>query len=228
MRKHFGEWLKAKIEERNMTITELAERAGYDQSTVSHWIAGRRRPSQKALTRICEALGVSIREAMLALGTLPSDVFEVSPNIVRIPLLCGSVPCGTPKEQFDEYIMGETYLPEDVVKTRLGESYKHGLKLFCVRAMGNSMKEKGIVDGTYVIFSPDLEVNNGDIAVVNLNGALTIKQVFFHHDHIVLHSANPDFRPLVVNKTDDFCLVGKVVMYIGFVGFTPLRMLDQY
>lgn len=224
MRKRFGEWLKAKIEERNMTITELAERAGYDQSTISHWIAGRRQPSQKALRRICEALGVSLREAMLASGILPSDAFEVSPNIVRVPLLCGEVPCGTPKEQFDEYVVGEIYLPEDIIKTRLGESYKYGLRLFCVRATGNSMRERGIVDGTYVIFSPDLEVNNGDIAVVNLNGALTIKQVFFHHDHIVLHSANPDFRPLVVHRTDDFCLVGKVVMYIGFVGLAPLGM----
>jgi transcriptional regulator with XRE-family HTH domain len=43
---------------------QLAMRAGVDPGAISHWEAGRREPSYKTLTLLCQALGVTPNRLM--------------------------------------------------------------------------------------------------------------------------------------------------------------------
>jgi transcriptional regulator with XRE-family HTH domain len=54
----FGDWLRAGIKMRGLTITQFAERAGVTQPAVSRWLGGQRRPDVASTQRIALALGL--------------------------------------------------------------------------------------------------------------------------------------------------------------------------
>lgn len=51
-------------ESRNLTQRELAERAGFQPSTISHFETGKRRPSWENLLKLSAALEVSVDQIM--------------------------------------------------------------------------------------------------------------------------------------------------------------------
>jgi transcriptional regulator with XRE-family HTH domain len=54
----FGDWLRAEIKRRDLTITQFAEVAGVTQAAVSRWLGGQRRPDVASTQRIALALGL--------------------------------------------------------------------------------------------------------------------------------------------------------------------------
>jgi transcriptional regulator with XRE-family HTH domain len=60
MAEKFPEMLRAAREQKSLSQTELAERAGLQPSAVSHFETGRRAPSFDNLRRLADALSVSI------------------------------------------------------------------------------------------------------------------------------------------------------------------------
>ncbi|MFF5995802.1 helix-turn-helix transcriptional regulator [Lysinibacillus sp. KU-BSD001] len=66
------------MQERNLTISELARRAGLTQSTVNDIVKGKvKNPSMQAILQIADALGLSIGEFT------SHPLFE---NITRVPM----------------------------------------------------------------------------------------------------------------------------------------------
>ncbi|ODS29742.1 MAG: LexA repressor [Candidatus Scalindua rubra] len=61
--------------------------------------------------------------------------------------------------------------------------------------------------GMLVVASPNVECVSGDFAVVGLsNDNKTIKQVFFREDKVILHSLNPDYDDVEIEKEElEFC-----------------------
>ncbi len=74
---------------------------------------------------------------------------------------------------------------------------------FAVRVVGDSMEPK-FKEGDIVVFSPSLEVNNGDDCFIRLADPheTTFKRVFFEEDdngkHVRLQPRNHDYPPLVL------------------------------
>ena len=92
---------------------------------------------------------------------------------------------------------------------------------FLLEVCGVSMIGIGIMDGDYVLVRPQVEVLDGEIAVVLLPNeeAATLKRVYHMYDEIILVSENPDV-PQMAFSAQDVQVQGK---FIGVLGLTRPR-----
>ena len=108
-------------------------------------------------------------------------------------------------------------IPIEIIEMRQGEvpvNEKHGkYNSFVIRAKGNSMIEAGIDNGDLVVIRPQPIVENGEIALVNINGEATIKYFYLHNGKCELKSANPSYSPMLFTS-HDISILGKVVEVI--------------
>jgi repressor LexA len=83
---------------------------------------------------------------------------------------------------------------------------------FLLRVKGNSLKDAYIFNGDIVIVNPNLEPRNGQIVAAILDDAAVVKRFYKKKNEIELHSENPDFKPIVIDKKHSaFRVVGIVV-----------------
>ena len=75
---------------------------------------------------------------------------------------------------------------------------------------GDSM-EKLFHDGDVIEYQPQPELENGEIGVFAVNGGVTMKR-FKCNDDIILESLNKKYKNLVIKETDDFSILGKVII----------------
>ncbi|MBC7218224.1 MAG: helix-turn-helix domain-containing protein [Candidatus Caldatribacterium sp.] len=215
-----AEWLRELLRKNKMSQAELARRIGVSRALVSSWISGTRNITPANLKAIAKVFGLSEGEVFRLAGVL-EEAFEVSPEVVFVPVLSPEIPCGTPREAFDEYIVGVHPILREMLEMSVGRAYYHGLKIYFLRAEGDSMMEAGITPGSFVLFSPDLEVQSGDIAVVEVDAeGLTIKQVFFRGDTVVLEPKNSRYEPRILGA-GEVQIKGKVLLVLNY--FNHLR-----
>lgn len=70
--------------------------------------------------------------------------------------------------------------------------------LFALRVRGLSMIEDGILDGDYVFVDRDREAQDGECAVVRVDGNCTLKRWYRETDGIRLQPANREMQPIFV------------------------------
>jgi repressor LexA len=125
----------------------------------------------------------------------------------KIPIL-GRVAAGTPLYA-EENIEGFLELSQ--------ESFRPG-KYFALKIRGDSMIEKGILDGDYVVVREQRVATSGDIVVALIDQEATVKQLLIKDDQIQLKAANPAYQPIKVERErDDFGIIGKVVAVVRFL-----------
>ncbi|WP_342505673.1 transcriptional repressor LexA [Sporosarcina sp. FSL K6-2383] len=126
-------------------------------------------------------------------------------DFFRIPLL-GHIAAGEPifaAEHIEDYIdipsMGD-YDPDE---------------LFMLKVKGDSMVGSRIYEGDRVIVKMQPEVENGEIAVVNVNGdEATLKKVKkLDNGQTLLIASNDKYEPILVNH-ESARIVGKVIQVI--------------
>jgi DNA polymerase V len=84
---------------------------------------------------------------------------------------------------------------------------------FYARVKGKSMLDAGLADGDILVIDRSLEPVNGKIAVCYLDGGFTVKRIKIEHDSCWLVPENPDFKPILVTKDNDFIIWG-IVTYV--------------
>jgi len=209
------EWLKRLLREHGMTQKELAEKLGVSSSLVSSWFSGAKAITPRHLKEIARLFSLSERE-VFSLAKVLSET-EVSQEVVMVPVLSESIPCGTPKEAFDEYVVGLHPILREMLELGVGKAYRYGLKIYFLRAEGDSMVEAGITPGSFVLFSPDLEVQSGDIAVVEVDEeGLTVKQVFLRGNLVVLQPRNSRYEPRILER-EEVSIKGKVLLVLNYL-----------
>ncbi len=125
----------------------------------------------------------------------------MSTEVTSVPLL-GRIAAGEPilaTENVEENIqVDNTFLPSS------GE-------VFALHVHGESMKNRGILDGDIVLARHQEEAQRGDIVVALINDEATVKIYSPEPDLIKLLPANEAFQPIVVTPEDDFRVTGIVV-----------------
>ncbi|GHV71665.1 LexA repressor [Spirochaetia bacterium] len=117
---------------------------------------------------------------------------------VSIPLL-GSVAAGKP-------ILAEENQDGFVVLHR--SMLKKNRDYFALRVRGDSMEGKGIMDGDTAIIEKRETVKNGEIAVVMVDDAVTIKTFYRENARIRLQPANPRYSPIYYSQ--DLRVLGRL------------------
>lgn len=85
---------------------------------------------------------------------------------------------------------------------------------FFARVDGDSMKDDCIDDGDLLVVDKSVEPYDGCVAVCFLEGEFTLKRVRLGGDKITLMPANKRYKPIEVNRDDDFAIWGVVTYTI--------------
>lgn len=185
-----GEKIKSIRKSRNLTQTDLANELNsqfnlkVDRVMVSKWETGFQTPVMYTVTCIAKILGVSV-------DYLSGDITVANPKSVKIPVL-GYVRAGIPIEAVEEIIDYEEISEEMSSK---GEYF--GLKI-----KGDSMEPK-ISDGDIVIIRKQDCVENGQIALVLVNGDdATVKKFYRSDSGVKLVSTNPKYDPFFFSPAE--------------------------
>jgi repressor LexA len=81
---------------------------------------------------------------------------------------------------------------------------------FVLKAKGDSMVGRAILDGDYVMVTPSARAKDGDVVAARLGEDATIKILRHRGSTIVLEPANEKERTIEVGPKDDFAILGVV------------------
>ena len=169
------------------TLAEIAKKFGYkNRSTV-----------QQHLQSI-EKKGFIKRSPKLSRGielTLEDKFFIPRP-------ILGEVAAGNPL----------TIYPDAIDTIELPTIAHMPRDSFLLKVKGDSLKDAYIFSGDIVIVNPNMEPVNGRFVAAVLDDAAVVKRFFKKPDCIELHSENPEYEPMIIEKEyPRFQLVGVVV-----------------
>ena len=88
---------------------------------------------------------------------------------------------------------------------------------FVLRVEGNSMVEDGILDGDYVVVRKQSYAERGQTVVALIDNEATVKRFHKKVDRIELHPANAAMKPIIVEETAEFSILGVVVGVIRYL-----------
>ena len=203
-----AERIQTGLDIRRMKQVDLVEKTKIGKSSISTYLAGEYEPKQKNLYKIAQALNVN--EAWLMGLDVPMDKSDVKHTIIenifpietrKIPLL-GEIACGEPllaDECFECYVEVGTNIQAD----------------FCLKAKGDSMINARIFDGDIVFVRKQSDVEDGEIAVVYMDGEATLKRVKKYADRLQLIAENPTIpiRTIEKNDFDTVSILGKAIAF---------------
>jgi repressor LexA len=86
-----------------------------------------------------------------------------------------------------------------------------GNDLFALRVQGQSMKDRGILDGDLVVVRQQSYARTGDAVVALVGEDATLKTFRRTDEGVDLVPENPEFNVLRVGPDDDFSVLGVVV-----------------
>ena len=187
----------------NLTLKDVADYVGVSEATVSRWesgnIANMRRDRISALAEILKVSPIDVMGI-----TERNESPQLTSKGVLIPVL-GYVRAGVPIEAVEEILDYEEISQE---QARTGE-------FFALKIKGDSMEPK-ISEGDVVIVRKQSTVENGELAVVLVNGDdATVKKFYRSNNGIKLVSTNPKFDPLFYTPTEvnslPVSVIGRVV-----------------
>lgn len=90
---------------------------------------------------------------------------------------------------------------------------KNPSSTFYARVKGESMVGDGVSDGDLLVIDKSLTPYSNCLAVCFLNGEFTLKRVKIEGDSLWLIPSNDKFKPIQVNKENDFTIWG-IVSYV--------------
>lgn len=197
-----------------LTQQQAADLLGVSVQGYQYYEYGKHEPKASVVRRLCEIFGVS---AAYLLGMAMDDgVLLPHPvETVKVPIV-GRIAAGTLRKAFaqsDEY----QDTPRSLIEGR-GEC-------FWLTVVGNSMNRL-FPEGSLVLVDEGLEVRDGDVGAVFVNGYdATLKRVFFTQDGIRLHPESYDleYRDMFIRLNDpdapEFRPIGRVVSYTAPAGW---------
>lgn len=193
--------IKSKRLELGMTMKELAEKVGVSEGTISRWESGE-------IANMRRNVIVSLAKALNTTPAVLMGWTEPDPNEargVRIPVL-GRVVAGIPLEASTDIIDYEE-IPAQMAKSGT---------YFALQVKGRSM-EPTLHEGDVVIVRQQPEMENGEIAIVLINGdEATVKEVKESPEGLTLIGHNVAiYSPHFYNRKEieelSIQILGKVV-----------------
>lgn len=199
----FGNILKKIRIENNLTQEELAKKINTSRSNIANYENDKNMPSIDILEKLSKIFGCSID---YLLGKTTENSISISDKIYMCPVY-GQIPAGEPNWA-EECIEGKLPLDPNLMNIVDPE------ECYFLRVNGESMN-KIIKNGAYALIRKADWVENGDVAVVLVNGYdATLKKFTRNNDVVVLEpmSNDPTFQTQIYTKDTPIKIIGK---YIG-------------
>lgn len=227
--KYVGEQIKKFRERRNMTQDDLAEKLGTTRQSISRYEIGERKANQDILFALSDIFGVAVDDFFPAAKEGITTIYnQLAPprqekvynfaerqleeqnrgNVVhfpkkeKLPTIKNSASAANPTE----LVYGDTVVEEEEFE-RVPSSAD-----FAVPIIGDSM-EPVIRNGQFVFVKEQPDVEDGEIAIVELDGdGVTCKEVYkdYENKEIILRSINELYEDRIVSP-EQIRIIGKVV-----------------
>ena len=199
----FGNILKKIRQENNLTQEELAKKINTSRSNIANYENDKNMPSLDMLDKLSKIFDCSID---YLLGKTNENAINISDKIYMCPVY-GQIPAGEPNWA-EECIEGRLPLDPGLMNIVDPE------ECYFLRVNGESMN-KVIKNGAYALIRKTDWVENGEIAVVLVNGYnATLKKFTKNNDVVVLEPMSNDtsFQTQIYTKDTPIKIIGK---YIG-------------
>ena len=184
-------------EKLGMTQQELAEKTGYKTSSAVNKIElGLRDINQHKIVLFAAALHVTPAYLLNGSDDQPKNAIPASG---LVPIV-GTIPAGYP-----------VFETADIIGYQIAP-VKNPDEYFYLRVSGDSMINKGIVDGCLVLIHKQETADNGQIVACRLNNdEATLKIYQQQGDTVFLLPANPAYNPIIVPCSQFIC--GEAAIY---------------
>lgn len=186
-----GDMITKVRKEKKMTKTELANLAKINVGHLTHIEKGERNPSHKTLKNICSALNIPYQQLMY---TYDKKISETQENY-------GSI----------KYISYNKVLSVDLLSGFVDCPPNASSASLCIKIPDNSMEPKFKKD-SYVFIEFNSLLDNKDIGLFSLNKNILIRSFLNKKDKIILKPLNKNEEEIIINKMDDFYIIGKVLI----------------
>lgn len=202
------EYVRKLCKDKKIPISTLEKECGFSNGYLNPKKMSKV-PYDRAIL-ISKYLNVDINDILNGPGsnTLPHGAIPVDiSSFVKIPII-GTVRCGEPMFA-DSNIEGYQLTP--ITDIRDGETF------FYLRAKGDSMINAGISDGDLLLVRKQSDVDNGEIAIVNVNGdEETLKRVIKKDNAIILQPENPayDTKIYMGKELEDVHIQGRLMQVV--------------
>ena len=191
---------------KGISAAELSRISGVNEGAISQYRKGGYKANQYNLEKIASALNVSIPWLMGATENMSIAISDLTPEALiarfkKVPMLGHTA-------------AGEPMFCDECAEGFIDVLDKYDVD-FCLTVKGNSMIGIGINDGDIVFVKKQAIVDNGEVAVVRINGDnVTLKRFYKEGDEIKLVSENPKCKTMVFTSQncDDFIVLGKAVI----------------
>ena len=145
--------------------------------------------------QILEKAGYIRRNRKISRGIGPAAMAQPR----GIPVL-GRVAAGQP-------ILAEENLTGNL---DLADMFGQTEELFALKVRGDSMVDAGIFEGDYVIVRKQETAQAGEIVVALIDDEATVKRFQPKRSHVELVAENPKYKPIIVEKSANFRVLGTV------------------
>lgn len=197
--------LKRLMELKSGSVKAFSEEIGLAYTTVRSILQrGVYNSNVENVLKICKGLNLKAEKILDYDDGEKELENEVDTLPVREIPIVSQISAGLPIYA-EENILEHTYIATKKLNTNK--------EIFGLRVNGDSM-DKEFRDGDVVIVEKDSVVENGQIAVIQVNGYnATVKRVRYEKDRIILipESNNPAHYPQVYSQDDEVKIIGKVV-----------------
>ena len=174
------------------TVYQVSKATGIAPSTFTDWKRGRSFPKADKLAKIANFFSVSLDELLgTERGQQEASASYRNLRAQKMVPVIGVIRAGRP------IVTDETLLGMEFADVEDTEDY------FYLEVCGDSMKECGIVDGTYVLFRKQQYAENGDIVACLVDGdSATVKRFSCRNRKIILSPENDAYQPIVLSPED--------------------------
>ena len=198
--------IKYYMEINNKDRNQICKDLDFKYSTFTDWVNGNKYPRIDKIEQLANYFNVS-KSDLVEDKQFETTKYKPKKG-VKIPVL-GYVAAGIPIEAIEDIVDYEE-IPEELAVR--GEYF--GLKI-----KGRSMEPR-ICEGDVVIVRQQPNVENGELAIVLVNGNdATCKKISKHENGITLISFNPTYAPMFYTneeiQTLPVTILGKVVELRG-------------
>ncbi|TFI67836.1 hypothetical protein CKN63_03280 [Carnobacterium divergens] len=222
--------IKYALEYRNMKPKDLSEKTGISRSSISEWLSGKYDPKQDKIFLIAKALEID-EGWLLGLNVPIERKSDITSIYNKLEKERQKKVYSFAEQQLEEQnnniveftknlpIVGKSAANPSIleygdVNVEQG-SFEHipeGADC-AILIQGDSM-EPLIKDGEIVFYRRQEDIENGEIAIVEINGdGVTCKKVYFNveEETIILKSINEKYQDREISD-EDIRIVGKVLL----------------
>ncbi len=211
----FRDWLDARLRERKLTRRELAHALEMSEASIYSWLAVDAEHQRKISPRSADRLAA-------VLGVHANEVREVA-GLPRRRSASAFVPVTR-----QEGLAAARVLFVPVIGIAPGNSLRHAAtigeliplparnlpqlsKPQAVIVSGDSLLNRGISDGDYLILETDIDTAkpvDSDIVVVRVGDDLSMKEHLKVGDRVLLRPTEPGYETIELSEADDVELIG--------------------